>query len=129
MSCWKKRCVLLVVSPMLLLTAWVAYEFIIAESSTNEETEYLFVYGTLKNPVIRFYACRCVTEESDAALPGYKKVGLNIVPEQSSAVAGALLRVTPLELKRLDRYENAPQKYQRTRVTLRGGEEVWVYSK
>ena len=114
---------------MLLLTAWASYEFIIAESSTNEESEYLFVYGTLRNPIIRFYACRCVTEERDAFLPEYKKIGLNIVPEQSSVVAGVLLRVTPLELKRLDRYENTPQKYQRTRVTLRGGEEVWVYSK
>jgi gamma-glutamylcyclotransferase (GGCT)/AIG2-like uncharacterized protein YtfP len=90
--------------------------------------ETIFVYGTLTNPVIRMYACWCLTESQTAVLAGYSKIGLNIVPNEEDVVVGKLITVSPTELARIDRYEDTPDNYQRELIEL-NGEFVWVYQK
>lgn len=99
------------------------------EIKQREETlQPLFVYGTLKNPLIRLYACGCITEAEPTTLNDYRKDGLNIVPDQSSVVNGELLLVSSTELRRLDRYEDVPENYQRKSITI-NGIDTWVYIK
>jgi gamma-glutamylcyclotransferase (GGCT)/AIG2-like uncharacterized protein YtfP len=95
-------------------------------NETRDET--IFVYGTLTNPIIRMYACWCLTESQTAVLAGYSKTGLNIVPDEEDVVVGKIITVSPTELARIDRYENTPENYQRNRIEL-NGELVWVYQK
>jgi gamma-glutamylcyclotransferase (GGCT)/AIG2-like uncharacterized protein YtfP len=125
----KKVLCLLLILIIILVTVFFSYKFIVAEMTPVTTTESLFVYGTLTSPLIRLYACQCITDESTAVLNGYKKVGLNIVPDLSSKVEGKLLQVTPIELERLDGYENTPHNYKRIEVQLIDGVNAWVYIK
>jgi len=94
----------------------------------QEQPHSLFVYGTLQNNLIRYYACRCLVPETPVTLPGYQKVGLNIVPAENGFVPGSILRVSTVHLERIDRYENIPRKYRREQITI-DGESHWVYLK
>jgi len=96
--------------------------------SQQEQPHSLFVYGTLQNNLIRYYACRCLVPETPATLLGYQKIGLNIVPAENDSVAGSILRVSTTHLERIDSYENIPQKYRREQITI-AGESHWVYLK
>ena len=102
------------------------------ENRTAPAHEYLFVYGTLTNPLTRFYACRCLPETmAPATLSGYARIPhqRTIVPGTSEdRVSGTILTITPVELRRFDRYERVPQKYRRERVTI-NEKDVWVYIK
>lgn len=91
-------------------------------------TETVFVYGTLKNPWIRAYACRCRTAATPAVLPGYKKSGLTITPNARNSVSGFIIAVASEELNRLDRYENIPHQYRREQIEI-DDTEHWVYIK
>jgi len=93
-----------------------------------EQPHSLFVYGTLKNNIIRYYACSCLVPQTPVVLSGYKRIGLNIVPSADDFVAGSILQVSTAQLKRIDRYENVPKKYTRQRMTI-NGETHWVYIK
>ena len=101
---------------------------IAASPLTQERTEYVFVYGTLTNPVTRAYACWCWTELEPARLPGYAKTIRNIVPVRSGVVRGGLIKVSSEELARLDAYEDVPRDYERRRIRV-GDRMVWVYFK
>jgi gamma-glutamylcyclotransferase (GGCT)/AIG2-like uncharacterized protein YtfP len=61
-------------------------------------------------------------------LPGYKKVGLNIIPAADSVVSGQIIQVSAKELARLDRYERTPLRYQRSLIDV-AGVSAWVYLK
>lgn len=106
------------------MTIWVAPHLI----PPQPEPHSLFVYGTLQNNFLRYYACRCLVPEIPATLPGYQKVGLNIVPAATQSVSGAILHVSPTELNRIDRYEDVPKNYTRETVTI-NGDTHWVYIK
>lgn len=125
----KKILLFLSIFIIILATVCFSYKFIVAEITPVTTTENLFVYGSLTSPLIRLYACQCITDESTAVLNGYKKVGLNIVPDLASKVNGKLLQVTPVELERLDTYENTPHNYKRIEVQLTDGVNAWVYVK
>ena len=105
-------------------TIWFAPSFI----SPQEREHSVFVYGTLQNNLLRYYACRCLITESPATLTGYKKVGLNIIPTPNESVSGSVLQVSTTQLERIDRYENVPQNYTRNSVDI-DGETHWVYIK
>lgn len=92
----------------------------------HERTESIFVYGTLTNPIVRAYACWCITDSEPATLTGYYKVGRDVVASSTATTAGALIQVTPRELMRIDRYEGVPRNYQRIRVEV-DGQPVWLY--
>lgn len=96
--------------------------------SVQEQPHSLFVYGTLKNNLIRYYSCRCLVPETPVTLSGYKKIGLNIVPSETDSVAGSILQITPTQLERIDRYERVPRRYTRERITI-DGHTHWVYIK
>lgn len=100
--------------------------FILHSPPREARTESVFVYGTLLNPYIRSVVCLCTTTPTEATLPDYRKVRRNIIPDNTHEVTGAVIRVSPLELRRLDRYERVPTKYQRREIIIEG-DTHWVY--
>lgn len=96
----------------------------------------LFVYGTLMTPAVMRAVIGRVPPHAPAVLPGYRRYGLRgrvypvVVPERGASVAGVLYTgLSPRELARLDRYEDA--FYRRVEVTVRdaAGRErrAWCY--
>ncbi len=96
-------------------------------------TEHLFVYGTLMDPIVQFSVFGRVVQGQPDRLTGYKKSSIQlgggvypiIKPETGHSVEGLVITVTPAELKLIDRYEG--DAYQRKKVTLVSGRQVWVY--
>ncbi len=91
----------------------------------------LFVYGTLKNPLVRLYACRCIPESiENATLQGYMTIEseLTIEEKEGEEVHGYILTLTMKELERIDRYERKPHKYRREIIEI-SGQKMWVYIK
>lgn len=117
-------CITGVIVSILFLVYTIPY--IIKDSP--QYTESIFVYGTLQNELIRFYACRCFVIDTPITLYEFKKIGLNIVPSSASAVDGNIIRVTPQQLQYIDAYENVPDKYIRSTITI-GSMEYFVYIK
>ncbi len=114
-----------VIAILILLIAGSLY-FFLAVYPHSQRGQTVFVYGTLMNPLYRTYACVCLTPLAPATLPGYTKVGRNIVENETGSVAGGLIRVTRAELARLDRYERVPYQYQRSTITI-DSSTVFVY--
>lgn len=103
-------------------------------SEQTEQTEQLFIYGTLTEPVIqKAVTGREISGEPDK-LSGYKKIERNmgdgiypiIIKDAGSVVEGMVVAVSEEELNLIDRYET--EAYRRVRVTLESGKETWVYS-
>lgn len=107
----------------LLGGAFVIHQWL--ENRAAPPSERLIVYGTLTNPLVRFYACRCLTPSTPIELPGFT-VRDRSLHAASSTASGQLLRLTPVELARFDRYENVPTAYERTRLSI-GTTTAWVY--
>lgn len=87
----------------------------------------LFVYGTLRYAPIRWLVYGRTGDPERVVLPGYRREGLDLVVDQGSRVEGLLLRLDAEELSRLDRYERLGYRYERIRVTLADGRQVWSY--
>ncbi len=97
------------------------------ENRNQEQTEQIFVYGTLQNPLIRFLTCRCITPSEPYTVSGFRVVERDLLPaEREAVVQGQILEVTPVELARFDRYERAPERYVRVRASFIPS-EPWVY--
>ena len=112
--------VLLTGSCLWLITEW-------HENKDQEPTERLFVYGTLQNPLIRFLTCRCITPSERYAISGFEVVERDLLPAEPEAVVhGQILKVTPVELARFDRYERVPERYVRVRASFISS-TPWVY--
>lgn len=112
------------VSVVTLTVGWLIYQ----HTLTTERTEHVFIYATLKNPIIRTLACGCIVSSTAATLPHYTQDGRTIHPASRSSVHGQRIVVTPTELARLDQYERVPTRYRRAR-TLLNDQLVWVYIK
>ncbi|MDX1588012.1 MAG: gamma-glutamylcyclotransferase family protein [Oleiphilaceae bacterium] len=101
----------------------------------------LFVYGTLRNPLVRLLVTGQWVESTPARVQGYRREGLNLVPDDDASVAGELLWIQTDTLQRLDRYERLGERYQRRRLppeqtSIEGtapeaytGEPVWFYQR
>jgi len=95
--------------------------------------ELLFVYGTLKDPLVQHSVFGRVVEGIPDALVGYTtsqiRLGANtypiIRPDLLSRVDGLLIEITERELALIDRYEG--DDYARKQVTLESGVRAWVY--
>jgi gamma-glutamylcyclotransferase (GGCT)/AIG2-like uncharacterized protein YtfP len=87
----------------------------------------LFVYGTLRRPLVRFVVAGRAGEQEPATLPGFRRVGRDIVADPAAAVEGYVVEVSTAELRRLDRYERTGQRYERIEVVLADGGPAWVY--
>lgn len=98
------------------------------ENRTLMPSETVFVYNTLTNPLVRFYACRCTTPYAPATLSGYRLTENTITPDEAGTVTGQLLRVTRVELSRFDRFKGVPDVFVRSPITIEG-QTVWIYSK
>jgi gamma-glutamylcyclotransferase (GGCT)/AIG2-like uncharacterized protein YtfP len=100
--------------------------FLLSPPKLKPNDHSVFVYGTLKYPIIRNVVCLCRSETNKVSLPDFKKDGLNIVPSVGDRVEGRIIYVSEKELDRLDRYENTPIKYRREEILI-GGTEHFVY--
>ena len=89
----------------------------------------LFVFGTLKSPVVRWLVTGSRIASQPAKLHGYSRHGLDIRENDDAVVHGLLLRVTERQLRRLDRYERLGTQYHRFQVVLADGEPAWVYQR
>lgn len=87
----------------------------------------VFVYGTLRNRLVRRVVIGHSVEVRPATLPGYRKEGLDIVPEPGSHTMGLVFEVGSVALRRLDRYERVGIRYQRIELVLEDGTPAWVY--
>jgi gamma-glutamylcyclotransferase (GGCT)/AIG2-like uncharacterized protein YtfP len=87
----------------------------------------LFVYGTLRSPIVRFVVTGRVRPRETATLPGFRRVGRDIIYDTDAEVEGYVVYVSSGELRRLDRYERTGQVYERVELTLDDGRSAWVY--
>lgn len=87
----------------------------------------VFVYGTLRSPWVRWLVTGERLESTPALLPGYRRDGLDLEADPGRQVAGQLLAVDSATLAELDRYERLGVRYERVRLTLARGDEVWAY--
>lgn len=89
----------------------------------------VFVYGTLRRPLVRWLVMGDRLEPKPAVLPGYQKEALDITPDSDSQVEGLVFKVTPEQLRRLDRYERLGLRYDRFLLELEDGSRAWVYQR
>lgn len=87
----------------------------------------VFVYGTLRQPWVRWLVIGRSPETRSTTLPGYRKEGLDLDKDPGSEVSGELFHVSAKELKRLDRYERLGIRYKRVEIQLADGGSAWVY--
>ena len=105
--------------------------------TTSTQTVLLFSYGTLQNKKVQIATFgRELTGRKDA-LPGYVRgvVAMtgelhyeNVEPssDPNDAVLGTVFEISQQELAAADEYEEVA-RYRRILVTLRSGDEAWVY--
>jgi len=104
------------------------FVFIVLTSplSAEQRTETVFAYATLTNPLIRTFACWCLTDARPATLAGWHRTGRTLVASATARTNGVRFTVSPTELARLDRYEGVPKEYTRI-VQPIGSTSAWVY--
>ncbi|APA68456.1 MULTISPECIES: gamma-glutamylcyclotransferase family protein [unclassified Janthinobacterium] len=107
-------------------------------------TEHLFSYGTLQQADVQLATFGRLLDSQPDQLPGYRLALLAIDDAQvvatsgkthhpiasrsgepTDCVPGAVLAVSPEELRQADGYEVAA--YRRARVTLASGRQAWAY--
>ncbi|MBD3894382.1 gamma-glutamylcyclotransferase [Halomonas sp. ML-15] len=87
----------------------------------------VFVYGTLRYPLVRWWVYGRSGSPEPAQLEGFQRDGLDLEPSRDGVVEGLLLRVDHHELTRLDRYERLGVRYERVAKRLADGQTAWVY--
>jgi gamma-glutamylcyclotransferase (GGCT)/AIG2-like uncharacterized protein YtfP len=111
---------------------------------SGERSVLLFSYGTLQQDDVQLASFGRLLDGQDDAMPGYRQFLLEITDPEviktsgkrfhpivepsndpADEVKGRVFRITDAELKAADEYEVAD--YKRVRVTLRSGNEAWVY--
>ncbi|MBK1643747.1 hypothetical protein CKO25_03545 [Thiocapsa imhoffii] len=97
--------------------------------SDSQEMQQIFVYGTLRSPLVRWLVLGRAGETHEARLPDHRKVGLDVQPDPRHQTPGLIIRVTAEELRRLDRYERLGVRYERSKQPLSDGSWAWVYQR
>ncbi|MDR5905850.1 gamma-glutamylcyclotransferase family protein [Franzmannia qiaohouensis] len=87
----------------------------------------VFVYGTLRHPLVRWWVYGRTGSPQPARLEGFRRTRLDLEPAADDAVDGLLLHVDHEELARLDRYERLGIRYERVAKQLADGRTAWVY--
>lgn len=87
----------------------------------------VFVYGTLRSPWVRWLVMGDRLDPKAARLSGFQKQALDLAPDADSEVEGLVFKVTPAQLRRLDRYERLGLRYERVLLELEDGRRAWVY--
>lgn len=99
------------------------------------DKEFLFAYGTLKDPDVQKRVIGRIVDGVPDTLSGYRKseVAVDgqtypvIVPDQNASVDGVVLVLTSQELEKMDVYET--KAYGRVKVHTQKGTSAWVYVK
>lgn len=89
----------------------------------------VFVYGTLRYPMVRWMVTTDLLASTPAMLEDYRRDGLDVRIDPGSQVEGELLVVDRDTLLELDRYERLGIRYQRIRVELTNGKQAWLYQR
>lgn len=127
---------LLLTVTILLSGGWLWWSFVSPygyqhpapwELSYSDEPQRVFVYGTLRNPVLRRAIIRRAVDARPAILPDYRKENLDIVPAAGDQTPGLVFTVDAEGLRRLDRYERLGLRYQRVELLLADDRSAWVY--
>lgn len=92
-----------------------------------EDQYQIFAYGTLRHYWVRQIVIGSHEPPEPAHLPGYRREGLNIVPDPDDQVEGVVFVVNQDQLASLDRYERLGVRYQRVLKSLSDESLVWVY--
>lgn len=87
----------------------------------------VFVYGTLRQPLVRRLVTGKWIETREATLPGFVQQGLDLERRPGAVTEGEVFTVTAPILARLDRYERLGIRYERVPAMLANHEQVWVY--
>lgn len=87
----------------------------------------VFVYGTLRQPLVRRLVTGRWIDTREAILPGFVQRGLDLEARPQGRTEGEVFVVGAEALARLDRYERLGIRYERTEATLASGERAWVY--
>ncbi len=93
----------------------------------SERIQPVFVYGTLRKPIVRRLVIGRAVGTREATLPGYRKERLNIVADPQAMTQGEVMDVQIDELARLDRYERLGVRYERLWLQLADDSHAWVY--
>lgn len=87
----------------------------------------VFVYGTLRQPLVRRLVTGRWIDTREAILPGFVQRGLDLKARPAGRTEGEVFVVGAEALARLDRYERLGIRYERTEAMLASGERAWVY--
>jgi gamma-glutamylcyclotransferase (GGCT)/AIG2-like uncharacterized protein YtfP len=93
-----------------------------------EGPQLVFGYATLANPVVRYAVVGRAVPSESARLEGWERAGRDLLLAPGAHVAGRVFSVSPAELRRLDRYEQAGPRYRRQALWLEDGRLAWVYT-
>ncbi|WP_442490066.1 gamma-glutamylcyclotransferase family protein [Halomonas litopenaei] len=135
LTLWLARLLILVAALIIGLYGWFWYTYQspygytapAALAQPADGPHRVFVYGTLRSPWVRWLVTGERLESTPALLPGYRREGLDLEVDRGDQVAGQLLAVDRETLTELDRYERLGVRYERVRLTLARGDEVWAY--
>jgi hypothetical protein len=92
-----------------------------------EEESYVFGFATLTNPIVRFVVVGRPVPAEDATLRGFSRDRRDLRDAPDALLQGVRFRVTPEEMRRLDRYEQTGRRYRRDLLPLEDGSVAWVY--
>jgi len=135
---WLLRILLAVGTGATVLLAWLWFTLFSPWGYTpppdqppiaQKQTQQVFAYGTLRQPVVRWLVIGRLPDVQPAALPGFRKQGRNVLPQPGAQTRGEVFAVSADELRRLDRYERLGLRYQRRRLPLASGSMAWVYQR
>lgn len=133
-----KRLCLLAASALLLPPAWLWFTLLSPWGYqaparlmpvTSGSRHDVFVYGTLTHAWVRWLVTGDSLPVEPAALPGYRREGLNLAPDPGAETPGLQLSVTAEQLIALDRYERLGIRYQRICLPLASDRHAWVYTR
>ncbi|WP_373002274.1 gamma-glutamylcyclotransferase family protein [Marinobacter sp.] len=94
----------------------------------DEDATYsVFVYGTLKQPWVRWLVMGRAGDSEPARLPGFRKEELDIQAAAGAVTEGEVITVNADEIRALDRYERLGIRYERVELPLQNGNTAWVY--
>lgn len=93
-----------------------------------EGPQLVFGYATLANPLVRYAVVGRAVPSEPARLEGWQRSGRDLLLAPDGHVEGRVFSVSPEELRRLDRYEQAGPRYRRQALLLEDGRLAWVYT-
>ncbi len=131
----EERPVLTLSLVVILLAAWITVTrapFYLPRYDQNapplpEEESYVFGFATLRNPIVRLVVVGRLVPAEPARLSGFTRYRRDLRDTPDMTLEGVRFRVTPAEMKRLDRYEQTGRKYRRDLLPLEDGSLAWVY--